>query len=517
MDDVQNTTGYEVWLDDRHVIGYLGQDNVIHYDTEKMNTVVTEMIAGQSGKTSGRFSTTARVVYRYDGNRKKNNDTIWSLWKSNPIMQNRITQLNALTFGRGFRYMYDADTQAIIDRFWRVNQLRTKLGALSTDAQLYGEVFIGLFHQASGDVLVGLYEPRLVDIDFNPINVFDVNRYIITYRDEETNKDEQFDMMPIEKYLAELEMQSPIGKAVSKVRKALGLKGATGIKGKGVMCHVKFNTSSGQIHGTSDFYQTSDILGDYMGFVGDRLTIHQLYGSPAYDITIDTTDTKVIQDRIDDLAGFTIGSNPVHNKSETWTPLEFKNGALVPTADEKILRGLICAGLGFPEYLLFNQNEVNGNDNTFSVTKIAEDRQDSFADTFTNMHKFAVAIAGGDPLAVDDGQLIFPEINMMSEKAKAETYVLKVGSNICSRRTAAAQMGHNWDIEVKQILDEAEILAPLMEDSDTAGVIGGRFTSRKNNSASTDPGDDGSGDRKKRADATRVKTTQVVRSEKQRD
>lgn len=508
--------GYEVWLNDRHVVGVLGSDNKIHYDKEQMSTAISEMIAGQSGKTSGHFNTTARVVYRYDSTRKTNVDNMYSLWKSNPIMQNRITQLNSLVFGRGFKWLYDANTQSIVDRFWRVNRLRAKLNALSTDAQLYGEVFVGLFPQASGDVLIGVYESRQVDIDFDPANVYNVNRYIVTYKNEENGKDEQFDMMPIETYLNNIEMSNSIGNGVVKaVRKALGLKGTTGIKGKGVMCHIKFNTSSGQVHGTSDFYQTADLLGDYMGFVGDRLTIHQLYGSPAYDITIDTEDENVIQDRIEELAGFTIGSNPVHNKQETWTPLEFKSGALIPTADDKLLRGLLCAGTGFPEYLLFNQNEVNGDDNTFSVTKIAEDRQDSFGESFTDMHKFAVAIAGGDPALVDEGQIIFPEINMMSEKSKAETYVLKVGANICSRRTAATQMGHNWEIEVAQIEEEFSSMSPLMADSDFAGAMGGRFTSREN---STDPdADHGDSDRAKRNDATRVKTTQVMRSEKQRD
>ena len=43
--------------------------------------------------------------------------------------------------------------------------------------------------------------------------------------------------------------------------------------------------------------QVSDLVQDYMDFVGDRLTIHQLYGSPAYDITIETDDPQVIEDR----------------------------------------------------------------------------------------------------------------------------------------------------------------------------------------------------------------------------
>lgn len=511
--------GYEVWLDDRHVIGSLGQDNIMHYDKDKIHAVVQEMIAGQSGKTTGKFNTTARVVYRYDSTRKATMDNMYTLWKANPIMQSRITKMNALVFGRGLKWVYDdVNTQAIIDRFWRINRIKGKLSAICTDSQLYGEVFIGLFPQKSGDVLISLYEGRQVDIDFDPANIYNIKRYIVTYKDEENNKDEQFDMMPIETYLNDIEMANAINTGiVSKVKKALGLKGSSGIKGKGVMIHVKFNTSTGQIYGSSDFLQIDSLLDDYMSFVGDRLTIHQLYGSPAYDITIDTDDEKVITDRVDELAGFTIGSNPVHNKKEEWKPLEFRNGALLPTADEKILRGLLCAGTGFPEYLLFNQNEASDGDNTFSVTKLAEDRQDTFGDAIIDMHKFAVAIAGGDPSLVDEGQLIFPEINIMSEKSKAETFVLKVGANICSRRTASMQMGHNWEIEKKQILEEFTELEPVLSNSDVAGAVGGRFNSRQNNSASSTPGDNGDDDKAKRNDATRVKTTQVVNSDKGRD
>ena len=502
--------GYEIMLG-KHIVGTLGPDNKINYDPDRVHTQLREMFAGQTG---GSFFTTAKVVYRWDRNRKNNNDAVWNLWKINPIMQNRITQLNSLTFGRGLKWLYDDNTQAIVDRFWRINRLKNKLNAISTDSQLYGEVFIGLFPQASGDVLVSIYGANQVDIDFNPGDIYNINRYVVTYRDEETNKDEQFDMMPIEKYLNEIEFSKSInvGK-VQKVRQQLGLNGAAKVKGKGVMCHIKFNNDSSEIYGTSDFKQIFDLLSDYMNFVGDRMTVHQLYGSPAYDITIDTDDPQVIMDRVAELAGFQIGSNPVHNTKETWKPLEFSQNSQSATGDEKILRGLLCAGTGFPEYLLFNQSETSGdNENTFALTKIAEDRQDTFKDAFNDIHRFVVAIAGGDPATIDDGELIFPEINTMSEKAKAETYVLKVGAQICSRRTAAMNMGHNWNIEEGQILEEASTFGGLLDgNSDMAGAVGGRFTSRVNNQ---DPNrDDGSDDRSARAKASNI-TTQVMGSRK---
>ena len=257
-----------------------------------------------------------------------------------------------------------------------------------------------------------------------------------------------------------------------------------------------------------------------MDFVGDRLTIHQLYGSPIFDITIDTDDPQVIEDRINDLAGFAIGSNPVHNKQEEWQVLDPSRNIVEPSADDKILRGLISAGLSFPEYMLFNQSEANGDENTFSVTHLAQDRQDAFAEAFTDIHKVVIACAGGDPSTVDDGQLVFPEIDTMSEKTKAETYVLKVGANLCSRRTASMNMGHNWDVEKQQIIEESEMFAQLADNSDFAGALGGRFTSRQNNAANiTNPedGDDGTRDRRRRNDARRVDTTRVINSEEKRD
>lgn len=509
----QRSGTMHVVMGGKTVVATMGADGKMNYDRE----AIKEMIAGESGKTSGRFNTTAQVIYRYDSSRKAGHDNMWKLWKNNPLIDNRIIQLNALVFGKGLKWIYDEQTQAIIDRFWRVNRLKRKLTDIGTDGQLYGEVFIGLFPQPSGDVLMSIYESRQVDIDFDPSDVYKINRYIVTYRNEETGKDEQFDMMPIEAYLNEIEFTKSINAGlVQKVRKALGLNGAAKVKGKGVMVHVKFNHSSGEVYGTSDFYQGSDLVQDYMDFIGDRLTIHQLYGSPSYDITIDTDDPQEIEDRIEELAGFAIGSNPVHNTKETWKPLEFQNGAVSPSQDDKLLRGLISAALKFPEYMLFNQSE-NGNDNenTFAVTKIAESRQEAYGEAITDMHKFVVAIAGGDPSMVDEGQLIFPEIDTMSEKAKAETYVLKVGANIVSRRTAALNMGHNYDIEQQQILEEMETFGMLGENSDFAGVMGGRFTSRENNEANPNgEGDHGDRDRRRRADATNVQTTQVVNSDK---
>lgn len=498
------------------VVGTMGTDGKMHYDRQ----AIQELIAGESGKTTGHFNTTAQVVYRYDSTRKAGHDSMWKLWKNNPLIDNRIVQMNALVFGKGLKWIYDDQTQQIIDRFWRINRVKRKLSDIGVDGQLYGEVFIGLFPQASGDVLMSIYEARQVDIDFDPSDVYKINRYIVTYKNEETGKEEQFDMMPIETYLNDIEFTKGVNTGIiKKVRKALGLNGAAKVKGKGVMVHIKFNHSSGEVYGTSDFYQVSDLVQDYMDFIGDRLTIHQLYGSPSYDITIDTDDPKKIEDRIDELAGFAIGSNPVHNTKETWKPLEFQNGAVSPSQDDKLLRGLISAGMKFPEYMLFNQTESGSDsDNTFAVTKVAQDRQEAYGEAFTDIHKFVVAIAGGDPSAVDDGQLIFPEIDTMSEKAKAETYILKVGANICSRRTAAMNMGHNYDIEQQQILDEMKTFGMLTDNPDFAGVMGGRFTDRQNNDASinADNTDHGDRDRQRRADATNIDTTQVVSSDRKR-
>lgn len=502
---------YEVILDGKHVIGTLGANNQVNYDMNKVDSAIKEIMAG--GQKSEGFFTTAKVVYRWDRNRKTNNDAMYNLWKSNPVVQNRISQLNALIFGRGLKWVYDDATLSVIDRFWRVNRLRSKLSSISTDAQLYGEVFIALLPQPSGDVLTTVYESNQVDINFAPNDPSNVIEYIVTYKDEDSGKEITQKYMPIEKYLNEIEFANPITTGmVSKVRKALGLNGAAKVTGAGAMMHVKFNCATSDIYGTSDFKQIFDIIADYMNFVGDRLTIHQFYGSPAYDITIDTDDTQVITDRINELAGFTIGSNPVHNKSEEWKPLEFTHSGIPANNDEKIMRGLICAGTGFPEYMLFNQNEANGSDNTFALSKIAEDRQDSFSEAIADMHRFVIAIAGGDPNVVNDGQIIFPEINTMSEKSKAETYVLKVGANICSRKTAALNMGHNWDIEEQQIVYETQLLGDLLaQNPDAAGAINGRFTSKVNQ---TDSKDDGSDDRKARADAQNI-TTQVVGDRKQ--
>jgi hypothetical protein len=169
-----------------------------------------------------------------------------------------------------------------------------------------------------------------------------------------------------------------------------------------------------------------------------------------------------------------------------------------------MIRGLICAGMDMPEYLLFNQTDTAGNDDTtFALNKLAEDRQNAFGEAFGDMHKFAVAIAGGDPAVIDDGQIIFPEISTMSEKAKAETYVLKVGAKICSRKTAAMNTGHNWDIEHDQILSEEEEFGALINSTAGGGVMGGRFSSRTNQGGNKD---DGADDREARGNATNVTT-----------
>lgn len=483
---------YEVQLNNQ-VIGTLGLDGKMNYESSHVRGVIQEMIAGQQSgtKASSLLRGNVRVVYKWDKSRVANNDAVYKLWKKNPVIQNRVRTLNTLVFGRGLSYSYENKTKLIVDRLWKMNRLSQRLSAMNTDGQLYGEVFIGLFPQANGDVLCAVYESNSVQIDFNPANVDDIVKYIVTYKDEEKNKDEVLEFEPLYKVLADIEAPTGTGKLARKVKSMLGVK-------TNCMAHIKFNNSSSEVHGTSDFRQIFETIYDYMSFRGDRLAIHQLYGSPMFDIEIDTDDPTVITQRIEELAGFTIGSNPVHNSKEKWTPMEFRNNADSAEHDEKAMRGLICAGTGFPEHILFNQGD-GSDDGTFTLNKLAEDRQDSFGDMFVEMHKYAVYVAGGDITKIDEGQIIFPEISTMSEKTKAETYVLKVGASICSRKTAALNTGHNWDIEETQILEERETFGL---DSDYAGMMGGRFSSRKDNQ---DPDrDDGSGDRKARAEARNV-------------
>lgn len=460
------------------------------------NTKISEQIAGQQagGKKGGFAGGSVKVVYKFDKNRKANNDAIYKLWKNNPILQNRINQLNALVFGRGFDYSYEPATEEIVNRFWDLNRIRQKLNSIGTDAQLYGEVFIGLFPQANGDVLMSIYESNQVEIDFNPANVDDINRYIVSYKDEEKNKDEMVEFMPAYKYLNDIEFtNTTVGRTVRKIRKSIGR-----VSAQNVMVHLKFNNSSSEVHGTSDFRQVYGSLNEYMDFRSDRLAIHQMYGSPMFDIEIETEDDKYIEKRIEELADFTIGSNPVHNSKEKWKTLEFKNPADSAKHDESSMRGLISAGLNFPEHLVFNQGDESEG-GTFAVNKLAEDRQDAFGNALVEIHKFVVAVAGGDIARVKEGQIVFPEISTMSEKAKAETYVLKVGANICSRQTAAYNTGHSWDIEQPRIEEEMQIFSL---DEATIGRVGGRFSTRANNQ---DPDrDDGTQDRQDRLNAKNV-------------
>ena len=62
--------GVSVMLGGNTVVATMGADGKLIYDKEKISSVVREMVAGQSGKTSGKLSTTAQVVYRFDTSRK---------------------------------------------------------------------------------------------------------------------------------------------------------------------------------------------------------------------------------------------------------------------------------------------------------------------------------------------------------------------------------------------------------------------------------------------------------------
>jgi hypothetical protein len=514
---------YEITMQDRVIAAI----DPITKDIKYYDENIREIIAGQStgGSKGGKIQMqSARVSYRFDKNRKANNDTLYKLYKGNGLVKNRVTQMDSLLFGRGFGYSYDESTKEVIDAFWRYNRLKSKLDSIGTDIQVYGETFIGLFPQPNGQTLVAIYEPNQVEVDFEPDSVDNVIRYIVSWKNEETNKDEQIEFKPLHLFLNEAEYgpmgtKGTAGKVIRAVKKALKVSGAT----ENVMVHIKFNNTSTEVHGSSDFLQVYPDLMKYMDFRSDRMSMHQMYGSPAYDISIETNDDDTIKKRIEELAGFVLGSNPVHNDKEKWTPLEFKNNSDSAEHDEKAQRGLVAAGFGFPEHMVFNQSSsdnIGGEaaDGTVAMHKLVEDRQDALGDAFQDIHRFVCIVAGIDATKIDEGQMIFPTISTMSEKTKAETYTLLTGASIVSRRTAALDMGFNWSIEKDNILAEdaelGDIINKVKEEQQQGGQMGGRFTTRKDSGKSGS--DDGSANKKRRLTGSTSGTTQIRNSQKQK-
>lgn len=484
------------------------------------NIKVTELIAGAVGEKASSFSTSTQANYRYDSSRKSNSEDLYDLWRANPVLQNRTNIINSLIFGNGINIAYsDTTTKEIVDRFWRINRLEDKLDQIGSSAQLFGEIFVGVFPQKSGDLLVEFYDNTQVDIDFNPMIPSQVMNYILSYKDEDKEEDVKVILTPIETYLNEIEFSSsPNNGKVASVKKSVGLNSTKGI-GKGLMAHVKFNSVTSEVYGTSDFYSTSDILQDYFGFVGDRLTVHQLYGSPIYDITIDTDNPQDIIDRIEELDGFTIGSNPVHSANETWQMLNGGgtgqgNSSSDAGQDNTMLQSIIASGLSVPISFLFQKVDNNNDiENTFAMTKFAKGRQTKFRSLFNDLHKVVVSIAGGDISTVKKEELIFPEIDTSSQKQLAETLALRITSNITSRQTACTMLGLNWEEEKNRILAENEEMKEILQPSNVtdqqklAGQAAGETGQIASKGSNTTSSGTAQRDKNQRNDAGRVSNT----------
>ena len=483
---------------------------------KRNNVTITEGIIGQWQDKASSFTTSTSSNFRYDTSRKTNNDDLYDFWKSYGIVQNRINIMNSLILGNGISYVYpDSNTQAIIDRFWRLNRIESRLPQICTDIQLYGEAWLGLYGQKSGDILMECYEGRQIDIDANPQMPSFANAYVLSYKDEEKQSDEQITFQPIETVLNEYEFSNAVvNGAVKNARKATG-KGLNS-KIKNVMAHVKVNCCSSEAYGTSDFYQASDLIKDYYGFVGDRLTIHQLYGSPIYDVTIETDNPEDIQARISELEGFTIGSNPVHNDKETWKLLNSNGGGASSAGqsamdDNHMLQSLIASSLSIPVSFLFQKTDVTGDkDNTYTMVHLAKDRQRIFRDLFTDIHKIVVMASGGDPTLIDEGEIIMPEIDTSSQKELAETYALRVQSNLTSHQTACEALGLNWEREKERIMQEheelKEILAPdmVLGQQKLEGAVNGEQGQTRSNGGKSDTTER---DKNQRSDPTNVSKT----------
>lgn len=462
------------------------------------------------------FFTSNMPNHRYDHHRKANLDDLYRAWRDNPIYQSRTMQMNSLIFGNGINIAYsDKETKKKIERFWRINRLSDKLDQIGSQAQLFGEIFVGLFPQSSGDVLIEFYDSTQIDIDFDPRFPSRAKNYVLSYYDEEKMENVKMIFKPLEKYLNDIEfVDQEIRKKVAFVPK--------NEESMNVMGHIKFNSIPSEVYGTSDFFSVYDIINDYMGFVGDRLTIHQLYGSPIYDITIETDNKQDIIDRIEELQGFTIGSNPVHNHRETWQLLNSGsagagNASCDALQDDHILKGLIAGGLHMPVSFLFQTVSQNNDvENTYAMTHFAKSRQNDFKSFFNDIHRYVIHIGKGNMDNIIDAELVFPEIDTSSQKELAETYALRVTSNITSRQTACASLGLNWDEEKERILNEFEelkdILNPQQDAQKLAGNVAGSTGSSQSVSKTVKTGknDNSSNSNKNTDKGTKVKTSQPM-------
>lgn len=410
--------------------------------------------------------------------RKELLDESYRLWKFDPIGGNIVRTTTFFTLARGLTYEFtNAAAQKAAVKFYTKNKLKTRIRAACDESSAFGEVFLWLRPKKSevkvggksvwraGDVQVTFIPPyNITNIETAEEDVGDVHNYIFEYAEGDYAQKNRR-IPDISKYDIENENDT-----------------------EGCIIHIKLNAGNLDVFGHSDLIPVKEWLDNYQEYLRDGVVINKLYRSPCFDISIKDGTPEEVNAAIARYRGWQIGSNPVHNDREVWQILEFKGPSSHNEEARRALLLMICAGVGFAEFMLAdgsNANLATSKTQQQPVLKKFEDRQSVWADSMMEMFQFALAIKAkygsvkdlsieyddeGD-IVPFDGRVEFPAISQDKDLEVAQTNQIAIEGGYMSKRTAAARLNISFEEQLTEMDEEVEKLAEIQKKKIESGLM----------------------------------------------
>lgn len=441
------------------------KDGKYHLTKEIINTASGSYFYSDDPSTY--FSSFKNAFRSANPDRKELLEEGYRLWKYDPLGGTVVNLTTYFVMGRGLTINYDDPmSEKVLLKFWKKNKMWVKSKQMCDEGTAYGENFIRLkVHKKNkvvggkniwraGDVEFCLVDPMVIDsIRHAADDVNNVYSYYLSHTDDK-GRDVSVEVKDISKFNLKTDTEC--------------------------ILHIKFNSSSNDPFGLSDFIRIKEWLDNYQEFLRDGVIINKLYRSPCYDIKIIDGTEDDVKNAKSRYSGWKIGSNPVHNDKEEWDILEFTGTNTSAEVSRRALLLIIAAGVDFPEYMLAdgsNSNLASTKSQQLPAVKRFEDRQDTYGESLIEIFDF-VLNAKQEFGTVDlkpekdfeeenvwKGKIEFPVIAQEEDSIVAKTTVILSDAGLISKSTASMINGNSYNSEVSKMRADANLLAQTIADT----------------------------------------------------
>lgn len=350
-------------------------------------------------------------------------------WFANPLIGQAVNLKTYYTFGRGVQITHpDQSTNKTLQRFWNDPRNKAELTSFEAqtdkdhDLQVYGNVFLVLFPQPDGSVLVRSFPAKeCADIITDPE---DGKRILWYKRDYSVQK---YDYAG-----GAVTQEGPVTKYYRDWRYYLETEGISGYPvpddtnpadpplnmiAEGVVMHIHVNKLSHALFGVSDFYRAIDWAKAHKDQLEDWATIVRALSVFSWKRKSKSgADSRNAAARM----GGSTTSSPAEKPASVasilhqppnvdWEPISVPKGATTSPDDSRQLKLMVSAATGIFEHYFGDPSTGNlatSKSMELPMLKMFEARQQLWEELFMDLCEFVLRVkraAGASGVRVSEG------------------------------------------------------------------------------------------------------------------